>query len=907
MLDPHKARQDLLLRSPRPLPLAHQGQPFVAAIRRQHRGQRVPLLRSFRQALDQLHGLGWGTDDPIQAARLTAGQRVVFAPDRVWPLGCTTARRPIARWLDLCDAASGLAALTLDVDLPPALTDVPMPWPGYPAPPATPTACLVGPQAELAALCQAAGLPWIGAGVFVDPSERQQALGWILAGQPFAIIAPAAGNRRAIAEVVLRVQATGGELEVQAPQGTALGMHIAHGLADSVTAPSNVSLAVALEAAELAPTPAGRDAARAGALLDYAVSAAQLDAGDATTTASLTQALALARGAGARRLTHRAHWQLALTWFLGGTAATAQHAEHALVQAERLARTCGDLRSCQRAVFGRSVLNWVRGDRAATTATPLALPQDVAEGDPTDTTELQAWSAIAGAANSRGADDGQAMLADRGRLLLIATLCLPRVLLAATLEGLFVTSVALGAEAALARSLRPLVDSLPAMTASGTLVRTFMAACHARRGATAMAGQTLEPVADVLTSMATAATAKPDGPATGLGPLARRAARWAAFTASQLGRSGLAAHLSRLVPDPPRLAHLIPAQRADVPQAGMEHLVLTNLALGHLTLIAEAALHWEETLARGVRAALAQRLEGREPNGIPPAAALALGRLEVRCFDRAAAKPLLAQAASRGSRHVEVAALNALAAWHADASSESDDARAVMRRLQQLKDQRPPPIVLAPPPLTHDAAAAAEVALVRQAALAAAQESPLAWSRAVEALCGPLDGAPPMPSHAKDGLVIDHNDDGFWLSALGQAPVRLQGPPIAAPRAVERALAALAPMFVMEDPSSSFAHEGDAATHAKRWAIAADRALSTGQADFDSDIITAYRRHDLTRMQLRWLVHLGLSETGGLYRSATARWQIPETDYQRVMDFLRRAGVALDYRRYRSDAPPTQP
>ena len=45
--------------------------------------------------------------------------------------------------------------------------------------------------------------------------------------------------------------------------------------------------------------------------------------------------------------------------------------------------------------------------------------------------------------------------------------------------------------------------------------------------------------------------------------------------------------------------------------------------------------------------------------------------------------------------------------------------------------------------------------------------------------------------------------------------------------------------------------------------------------------------HDLTRDDLRALVRLGLEQAGGSYRLLVSLFGLPETDYKRVLNFLR--------------------
>jgi hypothetical protein len=77
-----------------------------------------------------------------------------------------------------------------------------------------------------------------------------------------------------------------------------------------------------------------------------------------------------------------------------------------------------------------------------------------------------------------------------------------------------------------------------------------------------------------------------------------------------------------------------------------------------------------------------------------------------------------------------------------------------------------------------------------------------------------------------------------------------------------------------------------------------------GEVSFDAAVIAPFKRHDLTRGQVRALVHVGLIEVGGLYKALAQRWGVNDAEYQRALDFLRRANAALDFRPYRRGDPP---
>ncbi|MCB9733894.1 MAG: hypothetical protein H6745_14945 [Deltaproteobacteria bacterium] len=138
---------------------------------------------------------------------------------------------------------------------------------------------------------------------------------------------------------------------------------------------------------------------------------------------------------------------------------------------------------------------------------------------------------------------------------------------------------------------------------------------------------------------------------------------------------------------------------------------------------------------------------------------------------------------------------------------------------------------------------------------------------------------------------------GDWQLAAGDgATVTLTAPALdAPPSAVAAALRALAPLLGARGPGAPTL----APSEAKAWAAATHEALLAGEVTFDDAVVAPFRAHDLTREGVRALLHLGLTDAGGLYKTLAAAWHVAEGDYQRFMDFLRRANAALDYRAYR--------
>jgi transcriptional regulator with PAS, ATPase and Fis domain len=87
-----------------------------------------------------------------------------------------------------------------------------------------------------------------------------------------------------------------------------------------------------------------------------------------------------------------------------------------------------------------------------------------------------------------------------------------------------------------------------------------------------------------------------------------------------------------------------------------------------------------------------------------------------------------------------------------------------------------------------------------------------------------------------------------------------------------------------------------------------DRRRSTADAlqdhlrrggSFWSVVYEPYRRHDLTRADVRALVGKGLEEARGNYRGVVRMFNVPPSDYKRFMNFLRKHECLLPFREYR--------
>jgi two-component system nitrogen regulation response regulator GlnG len=65
------------------------------------------------------------------------------------------------------------------------------------------------------------------------------------------------------------------------------------------------------------------------------------------------------------------------------------------------------------------------------------------------------------------------------------------------------------------------------------------------------------------------------------------------------------------------------------------------------------------------------------------------------------------------------------------------------------------------------------------------------------------------------------------------------------------------------------------------------RRLSRGAGDFWNLVHTPFLERDLSRRDVRRLITLGLSDSGGSYRRLLQLWAVPDGDYKRFMGFLR--------------------
>lgn len=86
----------------------------------------------------------------------------------------------------------------------------------------------------------------------------------------------------------------------------------------------------------------------------------------------------------------------------------------------------------------------------------------------------------------------------------------------------------------------------------------------------------------------------------------------------------------------------------------------------------------------------------------------------------------------------------------------------------------------------------------------------------------------------------------------------------------------------------------------------AARMLQHGES-FWSAVYPPFMSRDLTRADLRRIVHIGLEKTKGNYRLLVESFNMPSTDYKRFLTFLRKHDCHLPFQRFRSTAPSPAP
>jgi transcriptional regulator with PAS, ATPase and Fis domain len=109
----------------------------------------------------------------------------------------------------------------------------------------------------------------------------------------------------------------------------------------------------------------------------------------------------------------------------------------------------------------------------------------------------------------------------------------------------------------------------------------------------------------------------------------------------------------------------------------------------------------------------------------------------------------------------------------------------------------------------------------------------------------------------------------------------------------------------MAEPEPAAAVETDppreSAAAAPRVDSTADRLwrrLEMGET-FWTCVAEPFRTHDLTRADIRALIHRGLNETRGSYRGLLRLFNLPPEDYKRVLSFLRQHDCNVPFQRFR--------
>jgi DNA-binding NtrC family response regulator len=69
--------------------------------------------------------------------------------------------------------------------------------------------------------------------------------------------------------------------------------------------------------------------------------------------------------------------------------------------------------------------------------------------------------------------------------------------------------------------------------------------------------------------------------------------------------------------------------------------------------------------------------------------------------------------------------------------------------------------------------------------------------------------------------------------------------------------------------------------------------------NFWESVARPYADRMITRTHMENVVRRGLQQTNGSYRRLIRLFNLPDSDYKRFMDFLRRHGCNVDYRQYR--------
>jgi DNA-binding NtrC family response regulator len=83
------------------------------------------------------------------------------------------------------------------------------------------------------------------------------------------------------------------------------------------------------------------------------------------------------------------------------------------------------------------------------------------------------------------------------------------------------------------------------------------------------------------------------------------------------------------------------------------------------------------------------------------------------------------------------------------------------------------------------------------------------------------------------------------------------------------------------------------------------RRMTAGKESFWTAIHPPFVSRDITRDDLRFVVHSGLEETRGSYRLLLERFNMPPDDYKRFLGFLKQHDCHLPFRHFRRAGPLT--
>ena len=90
--------------------------------------------------------------------------------------------------------------------------------------------------------------------------------------------------------------------------------------------------------------------------------------------------------------------------------------------------------------------------------------------------------------------------------------------------------------------------------------------------------------------------------------------------------------------------------------------------------------------------------------------------------------------------------------------------------------------------------------------------------------------------------------------------------------------------------------EADTASY--RANLIVDRMIKSGES-FWNAAYEPFMSRDLTREEVRYIVSAGLERTRGSYKQLAMLFNMPQTDYKRFLNFLRKHGCQLPFRRFR--------